>query len=222
MFTCDEGVYLTDRRWQQLCSITFTLFSTGAQIEDRPDYTLSESVLTLTFTSSSHFQNYVRRAFFTEGTRLISFEVLEKSPKFVICKAIFNLTPKIRILGEPLEPDDDLEAPNTVILHAWIFALVWPWPTRSRGRTFTVHLSMWSWVLTCHHWSVQFCDYCQGFREKLLYFRARSLLNELRVRPELFHAVRRISRWCHNRRWFKWLLRMESPRSPQQRFRLLW
>ena len=115
-FTCDESIHLTDRRWSQLCAITFSLFSTGAEIQERPDHTLNGKILTLNFKTSHEFQSYVRRAFFTEGTRLVTFGVLEKSQKHVVCHAIVNLTPKIRVLGVPLESDDDLE--NSTVIYA--------------------------------------------------------------------------------------------------------
>ena len=106
---------LSNRRWPQLCAITFSLYSTGAALEDRPRHTLMENILTLYFESSSSFQNYVRRAFFTEATRLVAFELTERSPRHVICQATFNLTPKIRILGVPLESDDDLANSEIII-----------------------------------------------------------------------------------------------------------
>ena len=107
---------LSSRRWPRLCALTFSLYSTGAAIEDRPEYTLLDNILTLKFKTSTDFQNYVRRAFFTEATRLVTFDIIEKCSNHVICEAILNLTPKIRILGVPLESDDDLE--NSAIIVA--------------------------------------------------------------------------------------------------------
>ena len=106
---------LSCRRWPQLCAITFSLYSTGAALEERPEYTLTDKILTLRFKTSTDFQNYVRRAFFTEATRLVTFIMIEKSPNHVICQATLNLTPKIRILGVPLESDDDLENSEIII-----------------------------------------------------------------------------------------------------------
>lgn len=107
---------LTSRRWPQLCAITFSLYSTGAAIEERPEHSLVENILTLKFRTSTEFQNFVRRAFFTEATRLVTFDMIERSPNHVICQAILNLTPKIRILGVPLESDDDLENSEIIVV----------------------------------------------------------------------------------------------------------
>ena len=115
VFTCEEAMQLSARRWPQLCALTFSLYSTGAAIEDRPEHSLLDNILTLRFKTSTKFQDYVRRAFFTEATRLVSFVVVEKSHNHVICQAALNLTPKIRILGVPLESDDDLENSEIII-----------------------------------------------------------------------------------------------------------
>ena len=116
-YTCPETIHLTERRWRLLSTVTFSLFSTGAILEERPEGQFDGQVLTLEFETKEKFLNYTRRALFTEGTRLVDFKVSSKTPTCVICTSTFNLTPKLRIRGEPLDPTDDLNDPDTVVIH---------------------------------------------------------------------------------------------------------
>ena len=99
-YECDEPIHLTERRWRALSAITFSLYSTGASLEERPTHVLNETSLILSFKTTTKFTDFVRRAFFTEGTKLVTFEVTDRAPTSVTCVAVTNLTPSVELFIE--------------------------------------------------------------------------------------------------------------------------
>ena len=106
-FECDEPIRLSLRQWQLLSACTFGAYCTGQEFENRPPYTLDGTLMTVSFTSSSEFTDFTRRAFRVIVSRLVAFTVDTVTEKVVTCKALFNHTPFLDVVGTLTDPDGD-------------------------------------------------------------------------------------------------------------------
>ena len=86
---------LSIRQWQSLSASTFGIYAIGQQLEERPEYTLKEAVLTVNFKTVEEFQNYTRRALAVHASRLVAFVVVGQTENEVRCRALFNQTPTL-------------------------------------------------------------------------------------------------------------------------------
>ena len=63
--------------------------------------------MTITFTSSSAFSDYVRRAFRVVVSRLVAFAVETITENSATCRALFNHTPHLEVVGTITDPNGD-------------------------------------------------------------------------------------------------------------------
>ena len=88
---------LSIRQWQLLSASSFGIYAIGQQLEDRPEYTLEGTTLTLKFKNADEFRNYTRRALAVVASRLVAFVVVEQNDKEVRCRSLFNQTQSLDI-----------------------------------------------------------------------------------------------------------------------------
>ena len=96
---CDQPIQLSHRQWELLSAISFGLFGTGQRFADRPQYDLTDKVLSIKFPSTDAFKAYTRRAFTVTASRLVAFRVHEVTDTKISCRALFNQTEALPIDG---------------------------------------------------------------------------------------------------------------------------
>ena len=116
IFTCVETFRLGRARWLLLSRLVFGVCSAGLDVGDRPEITFSESILKLHFSTQAQFNQFCRRAFSHDASRLVDFEILSMEPHQVKCGLILNLTPKLRVVP-PGHPEPDIENSDVVIYY---------------------------------------------------------------------------------------------------------
>ena len=95
-----------------LAAASFGIYCTGQAFENRPDYTLDGTLMTVNFASSNDFSDYVRRAFRVVVSRLVAFTVDSVAPNSVTCRALFNHTPILEVIATITDPSGDEDDVN--------------------------------------------------------------------------------------------------------------
>ena len=98
---------MSDRQWQLLAACSYGIYATGQEFPNRPSHVLGDTLLTISFETSIEFSDFCRRAFRIKASRLIAFTVQDAGEKRVLCKAIFNHTPILEVIGTITDPDGD-------------------------------------------------------------------------------------------------------------------
>ena len=83
-------------QWNLLSRVMFRIFSSGADINDRPQSQFENGTLTLTFESSFIFDRCARMCLQYQGGNTVGFVTDSTSGTTIISRATFNSTPAIR------------------------------------------------------------------------------------------------------------------------------
>ena len=101
---------LSFSRWRLLSRITFGVFATGCDFEDRPSVDFNGTDLVLHFTALETFTRFTQRAFRQPASALIDFEV-DVTPQRVVGTITMNNTPRVELVRDgSVEPDLDPSA----------------------------------------------------------------------------------------------------------------
>ena len=92
---------------QLLAATSFGVYATGQRFESRPNHTLEGTLLTIFFETNTEFIEYIRRAFRVTASRLVAFTAESVGDRLVRCRAIFNHTPYLKVVGSVNDPSGD-------------------------------------------------------------------------------------------------------------------
>ena len=96
---------------------TFLVYAGGHFLASRPRASFESPVLTVPFDDRAEFLGFLFQARQMNPTSLIEFHVSAREPRRVVCRALYNRTPILRVRGDdenlpPASNDDDL-----VVIH---------------------------------------------------------------------------------------------------------
>ena len=118
IFTCaNEAFGTSTSQWIEMARNTFLVYAGGHYVASRPRASLENSVLTVPFDDRAEFLDFLFQARQMNPTSLIEFTVEVREPRRVVCRALYNRTPILRVRGDeenlpPAANDDDL-----VVIH---------------------------------------------------------------------------------------------------------
>ena len=90
----------TAPQWNLLSRVMFRIFSSGADINDRPTSQFEDGTLTLSFESSFLFDRCARMCMQYQGGNTVGFITDEISGTTIVSRATFNSTPVVRGLPD--------------------------------------------------------------------------------------------------------------------------
>ena len=87
-------------QWNLLSRVMFRIFSSGADITDRPHGQFENGTLTLTFESSFLFDRCARMCLQYQGGNTVGFTTSDTTGTMIVSRATFNSTPVVHSLPD--------------------------------------------------------------------------------------------------------------------------